>query len=268
MAERTLSGESREGWFIPYRYAGSVDETLGYPLLSRMFRAERCTFETALDLIRDHRTELQRIGTDDPAPNPRWDQDWFSGLDAAAAYSLVRHHRPARIIEVGSGHSTRFMIRAISDGGINCHFTAIDPAPRADIAALPVEIINTVVQEAPAGLFDDLQAGDVLFIDSSHIIMPGTDVDRLFAEVIPALPSGVLVHVHDIFLPFAYPPVWQGRGYNEQSGLAPLIAAGVLKTVLPCQYAFREMTASVADKTGFIPRPRPNLDASFWCVKA
>src|SRR5262245_31183128 len=83
-----------------------------------------------LSLIEGHARELEAIGPDAP-PAPRWNQDWFPRLDAAAAYAMVRALRPKRIVEVGSGHSTRFLARAVADGGLDTRITAIDPEPRA-----------------------------------------------------------------------------------------------------------------------------------------
>lgn len=267
MGERTLSGTATEGWFIPYRHAGDSSEDRTNLLLQERFRREKAAFRASLETVGGHRNGLLAIGIMDEAPRPRWDQDWFAGLDAAAAYAFVSARKPARIIEVGSGHSTRFMVRAISDGGLDCRFTAIDPAPRADISQLPVDLVPSIVQDAPRELFDTLQADDILFIDSSHILMPGTDVDLLFGQIIPSLPSGVLVHIHDIFLPFAYPEAWRLRGYNEQNALAPMIAGGVLNPLLPCQFVRQEMADDLDELCGFIPRPRPNHDASFWTVR-
>jgi hypothetical protein len=268
MGERTLSGDAREGWFIPYRHAESSDESRINGTMADLFQERRSRFVESLKTVSDCRNGLLAIGIMDDAPQPRWDQDWFAGLDAAAAYAMVTAHQPKHIIEVGSGHSTRFMVRAISDAGLKCQFTAIDPAPRADISELPVDLVPSIVQDAPGKLFDELQAGDILFIDSSHILMPGTDVDLLFGEIIPALPSGVLVHIHDIFLPFPYPEGWRLRGYNEQNALAPMIVGGLLTPLLPCQFVLREMANELEEFCGFIPRPRPNHDASIWTVRS
>ncbi len=268
MGERTLSGQSNEGWFIPYRYAGAVDPAMGYPLLERQLASRHAAFADMLEIIGSYEQALLNIAVDAPAPTPRWDQDWFAGLDAAAAYAFVRHFKPKRIIEIGSGHSTRFMVRAVTDSDLSCEVTAIDPQPRADISTLPVKLYGDVVERVPLSIFDKLKAGDILFIDSSHIMMPGTDVDRLFGEIIPALPAGVLIHIHDIFLPDPYPVAWLLRGYNDQNALAPLVANSVLKPLFPCQYVSRYMAREVSRHTDFIPRPRPNHDASFWTVKA
>ncbi len=151
------------------------------------------------------------------------DQDWFPRLDAAAAYALVRREPPRRIVEVGSGHSTRFLARAVADGGLATRITAIDPEPRASVRGLAIEFLEKRVQEVPENLLHELQPGDVLFIDSSHQMKPGSDVDLLFNKIIPLLPSGARVHVHDIFLPDEYPEQWAWRRYNEQNSIKNLL---------------------------------------------
>ena len=131
--------------------------------------------------------DLESIGAALP-PSPRWDQDWFPRLDAAAAYAMVRSLRPRRIVEVGSGHSTRFLARAVADGGLDTRITAIDPQPRASIEKLPVEWLRTPVQRVAA--FPPLGEDDILFIDSSHQLKPGSDVEFLLKAVLPMLPPG------------------------------------------------------------------------------
>jgi hypothetical protein len=157
---------------------------------------------------------------------PRFNQLWFSGLDAAMAYGMIREFRPARIIEVGSGHSTRFMARAIFDGALATHLHSIDPQPRRDIDTLCTKITRDSVTRVPVEAFDILEPNDVLFIDGSHALLPGSDVDYLFTRVLPRLASGVVVHLHDVFLPYGYPAGWQRRAYTEQSMLAALLLGG------------------------------------------
>src|SRR5262245_2968040 len=173
-----------------------------------------------LSSIERFAADLEKIGLA-PPPAPRWNQDWFPRLDAAAAYAMVRDTRPRRIVEVGCGHSTRFMARAVADGGLDTRIVAIDPQPRASLSGLDVEWLRTPVQRVPA--FPALGEGDILFIDSSHQLKPGSDVDFLLNAVLPLLPSGVRVHFHDIFLPDDYPAHWSWRRYNEQAAVASLI---------------------------------------------
>jgi predicted O-methyltransferase YrrM len=202
-----------------------------------------------LDSIEKYAAELESIGVDEnaaPPPAPRWNQDWFPRLDAAAAYAVVRESRPRRIIEVGSGHSTRFLARAVADGGLKTRITAIDPEPRAKIDGLRVEFLDVPVQQTEKSIFFELQGDDILFIDSSHQLKPGSDVEFLFDEVLPALPGGVLVHFHDIFLPDGYPPEWAWRRYNEQEAVAALVDKGLLREEFSSHRAARERSGVLA----------------------
>ncbi|MEM6901669.1 MAG: class I SAM-dependent methyltransferase, partial [Pseudomonadota bacterium] len=215
-----------------------------------------------LKRIEEHGEALSAIGEDAVAPAPRWNQSWFPGLDAAAHYAMIRHHKPKRIIEVGSGHSTRFALLAIADGGLQTKIDAIDPAPRAALAAVP----DITWHRTTAEQFGDppaLEAGDILFIDSSHILMPGSDVDVLFHEWLPTLPAGALIHIHDIFLPQPYPKAWRWRGYNEQSLVAALIGTGAYRILFASAHA----RATMADQMPNLHRPADGIESSLWLEK-
>ncbi|HYD98304.1 MAG TPA: class I SAM-dependent methyltransferase [Alphaproteobacteria bacterium] len=262
----TTLGLAQRGFFIPFRHADRLPppgRTDAYPAIAALMAARREAFSDLLVEFARHREAFARFDGAEP-PLPRWGQDWFPRLDAAAAYALVARHRPRRIVEVGSGHSTRFMARAVIDGGFDCDFTAIDPQPRADIARLPVRHIQMAVQNAPQAIFATLEAGDVLFIDSSHVLMPGTDVDLLFGTVLPALPPGVLVHIHDIFLPDDYPAAWTWRGYNEQQGVFGLLAGG-WAPLWSSRYVATRMAAEVAaSRAGELPLTPGAWETSLW----
>jgi len=190
-----------------------------------MIAAGAPAYAAHLEAIEGLAAALDAIGGA-PPPAPRWNQDWFPRLDAAAAYTMVRRHRPARIVEVGSGHSTRFMARAVADGALATRITSIDPRPRATLDGLPVEMLRAPVQAAGRAPFADLRAGDFLFVDSSHKHHAGSDVEFIVEQVLPDLPAGVFVHFHDIFLPGGYPQAWAWRRYNEQESVAALISGG------------------------------------------
>lgn len=238
----TVLGLRRLGFFIPYRYAAGVEAT-GYPELEPVFAAAEPRFGEVLARIGAYGDDLR--GLRGPAPAPRFDQGWFPPLDAAAAYAIVRTAGPKRIVEVGSGHSTRFLARAVRDEGLATEQVSIDPAPRASLEGLPVRRRGTLVQDAPADEFAALGAGDVLFVDSSHVLMPGTDVDHVVNLVLPALAPGVLVHFHDVFLPDGYPGSWAWRGYNEQNVLGALLQGGAFAPLFASRYLLTRRPASV-----------------------
>ena len=265
---QTIMGLSERGFFIPYRYAAKVPDTQPvYMELQQVFDARHASFTKfcqSLDQYSDNFGRFEKT----PEPDPKWDQGWFPRLDAAAAYGLVRQYKPKTIIEVGSGHSTRFMARAIKDGGLQCEQIAIDPAPRSDIKTLPLKWYAELLGQAHIRLFADLQAGDIAFFDSSHILMPGTDVDMILNRILPVLKPGVLIHIHDVFLPDPYPKAWLWRGYNEQNALGPMIASGAYDLVFASAYVASRMKAEIAaTKLNQIPFNTDFFESSIWLEK-
>jgi predicted O-methyltransferase YrrM len=240
----TVLGVARRGYFIPLRNAPASDAFAQRPFgaLRPLFDACRPAFAAHLARIDAYATDLAAI--DGPPPEPRFGQTWFPRLDAAALYALVRDRQPARIVEIGSGHSTRFLARAIRDGGLPSHLVAIDPEPRADLTGLPITLIRRTVQEAGLAPFATLGAGDLLLVDSSHVLMPGTDVDVALNHVVPALAAGTLIAFHDIFLPDPYPAAWPFTVYNEQNAVAPLLRSAGL--VFASAYVVRHMAEALA----------------------
>ena len=275
---QTALGLTPRGWFIPYRYADKATpagQRKPYASVEALFERHRADFETRLRGFADWREDLLAIGSD-PAPQPRWAQDWFPRLDGAMAYDMVRRQCSARIVEVGSGHSTRFLLRALRDAerdGKSCDssVTAIDPAPRANLEEAGggrLRLIRRTLQEAGLEPFAALGPGDMLLIDSSHILMPGSDVDLLFGHVLPALPAGVLVHIHDVFLPDDYPLSWAWRGYNEQLALLPLLTGGGWEPLFASHYAASRMAEAVAGSlAGALPLSEGAFESGLWLRK-
>lgn len=151
-------------------------------------------------------------------------QEQFVLDDALMLFGVLRWLRPARVIEVGSGHSSALMLDTndrFLDGATQ--FTFVEPYPDRLLSVLHQQdlerqtLLRRPVQAVDLRVFEELREGDVLFIDSSHVARIGSDVNFLFFRVLPALRSGVVVHFHDIFWPFDYPTEWvlRGRAWNE-----------------------------------------------------
>jgi len=156
----------------------------------------------------------------------------FGHLDARMLFALMQLWRPARIIEVGSGYSTLLMEdvnRRLLGGTIQ--ITSIEPYPRPFMQRMGkrgITLIEQRAQEVPLARFTELRAGDILFIDSSHVVKTGSDVNALVFDILPCLSAGVRIHFHDIFLPHEYPESWilQGRSWNEQYLVRALLQFG------------------------------------------
>lgn len=166
------------------------------------------------DLVR-FRNELNEID------RACFENDYFNGFDAAVYYSLIRHLQPRRVIEIGGGYSTRVADKALvlnADGG---KLTCIEPNPdeRLNGQRLKIELIQKRVEEIDVDFFSQLEAHDILFIDSSHTVKFGSDVCYEFLDVLPVVRPGVWVHIHDIFFPHDYPAEWvlkRRLALNEQ----------------------------------------------------
>lgn len=162
--------------------------------------------------------------------------DYFSYSDGIVLYSMIRHLRPKRILEVGSGYSSAVILdtnELFLDGSIACTF--IDPNPERLLRFANRETIDLLecgLQEADPERFRALQENDILFIDSTHVSKVGSDVNELFGRILPSLNKGVVIHLHDIFHPFEYPKHWfyEGMIWNE---------AYVVRSFLQYNNAFR-----------------------------
>ena len=148
----------------------------------------------------------------------------YMAVDAHLLYGLVRHNKPRRIVEIGNGSTTMVALAAAEMNraeGYPVHVVSVDPYPSAAFAnGYPGldELIAKPVQDVPQSLFAGLQAHDILFIDSTHVLRWKNDVDYLYLTILPLLQNGVLVHVHDVSLPMPYPKVYFDNQlyWNEQ----------------------------------------------------
>jgi predicted O-methyltransferase YrrM len=129
---------------------------------------------------------------------------------------MVRLLRPSRIVEIGSGWSTTVTAAAIEDGELATKLTCIEPYPRDFLRSMGhvLTLREERVELTPPSVFAELEAGDLCFIDSSHVVKTGSDVVHELLEVVPRLADGVVVHVHDVFIPEDYPKGWVENGFN------------------------------------------------------
>lgn len=170
--------------------------------------------------------------------HPYWHNGWFPPTDAVALSQMLVDRNPALLIEIGSGNSTKFARRAIDHFRLRTRLVSIDPQPRAEIDSLCDECHRKRLENCELSLFARLGPGDILFIDSSHRALMNSDVSVLFLDVLPSLPPGVIVHLHDIWLPFDYPARWSHWCFSEQYLLACflLFARERYRVLFPSMY--------------------------------
>lgn len=232
-----------------------------YPLTGGMRRLDVSALAEAWET---HKDAIERLKN--PATNRTGytaGNNYYTTPDLEVLYLMVRTLKPRRVVEIGCGNSTRIVRQAILDGDLATELVAIDPLPRADISGLTdrfeecrLEEIDNFIERYPLG------ADDILFVDSSHEVFVGNDVANIFCRIIPALPRGVVVHVHDVFLPYDYPPCF-ARDYShwgEQYLLHALILGRDCDVLWPGHHLQRDRI-DLHDRLPFITSGNAQ---SFW----
>ena len=153
-------------------------------------------------------------------PSPAWGGVPYCPFDAVALYRMIQKAKPKRYIEIGSGITTCFVYRAVKDDGLSTSITSIDPEPRGEIDAICDSVIRNSLESCDLTIFDALEADDVLFFDGSHRSFMNSDVTVFMIDILPRLKPGVIVHVHDVNLPYDYPDSFKHWYWNEQYMLA------------------------------------------------
>lgn len=216
-------------------------EALGFDLVKRSFYSPVPDWRAMPDEVWTRRSDLGGIGWDLDAQVRMLEEDlgpyfaefsppverpsgalsyhyangFFGSVDADILYAMIRHLRPAQIVELGSGYSSLVIGAARAqndaDSGQASHHTVWDPFSRPDLAPRIREVADlrlTSANDVPLEVFDGLRAGDVLFVDTTHTVKLDSDVNFIVLDVLPRLAPGVVVHFHDIFFPFEYPKEW------------------------------------------------------------
>ena len=178
--------------------------------------------------IRDSKVETD-------SNKPAWNNGYLPGLDIIGIYTMLARFKPKRYIEIGSGNSTRVAHKAFIEKDLSTEFICIDPKPRSEVDQIPNRMIREPFENVTLDIVTELNANDILFLDNSHRILPNSDSMVFFMEILPRLKRGVIVHIHDIYLPYDYPQFMCNRFYSEQYGLAMYLLANPDKyeTILP-----------------------------------
>lgn len=194
----------------------------------------------------------------------------YESVDAETLYAMVRRFSPRRVIELGSGFSTLVIAdaRARNERSDTRHLV-YDPYPRPDL--LPVldtvaEVHRTSAMDVPMAEFSALQAGDILFVDTSHTVKLGGEVNRVVLEILPVLAPGVLIHIHDIFIPWEYPrhlPEMRNHFWTEQYLVQAFLAFNQEYDILFSAHALQRRFPDAIAR--LVPSARPETcPAAFW----
>ena len=246
LAESVEAERHRVRLFVPpgHFYSPVVDPRL----VEDRIPAERAAVLRALPGVELDLQRMTRFWTDHLAPHARttpfpetpspshryhFQNPAYGYGDATTLRAMILHHRPRRLIEVGSGWSSACTLDTLDEAGLATEVTFIEPYPQllrelmwpADRER--VEILEAPVQEVPLSRFDVLEENDILFIDSTHVLKTGSDVVHELGEILPRLKPGVVIHIHDVFYPFEYPREWavvENRSWNELYALRAFLA--------------------------------------------
>lgn len=208
-------------------------------LLQKTISQTDSTYFESLNKCLDYVPVFQEWSLEKESENrPFWNNKFLPGLDMVTLFTLLASKKPKRYLEIGSGNSTKVAHEAKLKENLTTEIISVDPFPRAEIDNLANVVIREPFENTTLSIAEKLEAGDFLFIDNSHRVLPNSDATVFFMEVLPALKKGVIVQIHDIYLPYDYPQFMCDRFYSEQYTLAAFILANPnkFKTILPNYY--------------------------------
>jgi hypothetical protein len=209
-----------------------------HPDLYKIIDANRDAYKELINkslLLKDSIWTIRDSKNETDLVNPAWNNGFLPGLDIIGIYTLLSIFKPRKYVEIGSGNSTKVAYKAKTEQKLDTEIISIDPMPRAGIDNLASKVIRQPFEDIDFNILDELNANDILFVDNSHRILPNSDSMVFYLEILPRLKQGVIVHIHDIYLPYDYPQFMCDRFYSEQYGLAMYLLANPKKyeTILP-----------------------------------
>jgi hypothetical protein len=220
-----------------------------HPELYSIINAYRDNYKILLNRILEYKEVFWGIKDskdENNLENPSWNNGFLSGLDIMGIYTLISEYKPKKYIEIGSGNSTKVAYKAKKHQNICTEIISIDPIPRAEIDNLSDKVIREPFENINFNILEELNENDILFVDNSHRILPNSDAMVFYLEILPRLKKGIIVHIHDIYLPYDYPQFMCDRFYSEQYGLAMYLLANPKKyePLLPNYFIYEDKELS------------------------
>jgi hypothetical protein len=197
-------------------------------------------------LLKESIWKIKNSSKEPDSIKPTWDNGFLPGLDIIGIYTLLTEFKPKKYIEIGSGNSTKVAYKAKIEQKLDTEIISIDPMPRTEIDNLANKVIREPIENIDFDILGELNENDILFVDNSHRILPNSDSMVFYLEIMPRLKKGVIVHIHDIYLPYDYPMFMCDRFYSEQYGLAMYLLANPkkYKTILPNYFISEDIELS------------------------
>lgn len=222
---------THEFTIVDYPYKARIRYGAGlppHPQLAALIGEGRDRYAKVLAGIGEIQADFAQvpIGGTYEEVDPFWLNSWFPPLDGMALTQMLRANNPKRFVEIGSGVSTKFARRAVRLYGLRTKLASIDPQPRNEIDKLCDQVVRKPLEDVGLRMFEALEAGDILFLDSSHRSFQNSDVTVFFLDILPRLKPGVIVQVHDVYLPDDYISGHLHRLWNEQYMLATALLYG------------------------------------------
>ena len=220
--------------FKPRYGHGKPPHTTLYDIIAANRDTYQYLLSKALDL-KESIWQIKEAKREHDTTKPGWNNGFLPGLDIIGIYTMLAEFKPKKYIEIGSGNSTKVAYKAKQEQQLDTEIISIDPMPRAEIDQLADVVIRQPFENIDLNLLYTLDENDILFVDNSHRILPNSDAMVFFMDILPKLKKGVIVHIHDVYLPYDYPQFMCDRFYSEQYGLAFYLLANPTKyeTLLP-----------------------------------
>ena len=266
---------SKQSLFLEYKTEFKPRYGHGKPPHSKLFEIINSSRKDYQDLLMEFLNSTEQIhqikksGQESNQTDPTWNNGYLPGLDIVSLYGMIKKYQPKTYLEVGSGHSTKVARKAKNESKLETNIISIDPFPRTEIEGIANEIIRQKLEDTSLDKILALEENDILFIDNSHRVLPNSDATVVFLDILPYLKKGVIVHIHDIYLPYDYPQFMCDRFYSEQYTLASMILSNPdrYKTILPNYFISEDIELSSVIAPVW---DHPNLDeverhgGSFW----
>ena len=213
-------------------------ETQPHQQLFKMISNGNVQYQTLTAKSLQHKEVFEKItvNTQD-SKMPSWQNNFLPPVDTIMLYTILAAYQPKKYLEIGSGNSTKLAAFCRNQENLDVAITCIDPHPRREIQDVADAWINSTIQTVSLDYFKSLQENDIVFLDGSHVLHPNSDVMWFFMEILPVIPKGVIIHIHDIFLPYDYPQWVCDRFFNEQYIFAAcLLNSDKFKIISPNYY--------------------------------